>query len=139
MKANDLIFGKILGYIYYGQEFRAAVSENNNLDGISGKGNVYQYINWYTPIIRMNSKKVGIGVYAGDGTWHSSVKDIYDQLSSESSDSYQQYLDSISKSTVIKIAQSEGIKLKSATFKASQNAQDYRGRKNGRWTVVGDL
>ncbi|AKG35289.1 hypothetical protein [Paenibacillus durus] len=139
MKANNLIFGKILGYIYYGQEFRLAVSKNNNLEGISGEGDIYKYTNWKTPIIRMNSKKIDSNVYAGDGTWYSSVKNIYDRISNGSSDSYEQYLKGVSKSTVIEIAQSEGIKLKSATFKASQNGQDSNGDENDKWTVVGDL
>jgi hypothetical protein len=139
MKANSLIFGKILGYIYYGKDFREVAAKSTSLAGINGKGNVFQYCNWHTPIVRMNKKIVQLGVYAGDGSWHTSVKNIYDKLSNGLSDEYEQYLSGINKSTAQEITQSEGIKLKATSFKASQNAQDYKGEKNGEWTIIGEF
>ncbi|WP_025716669.1 hypothetical protein [Paenibacillus sp. 1-18] len=138
VKAHNLIFGKILGYIYYGEEFRQVVIKNNNLKGIKGKGDIYQYCSWKTPIVRMNSKRVDYGPYAGHGTWGGDVKSIYDKLSNKESDNYDLYLSNISKSTAQNIASSEGIKLPVITFKALQNAQDSHGYKIKEWTVTGE-
>ncbi|WP_025721825.1 hypothetical protein [Paenibacillus polymyxa] len=138
VKAHNLIFGKMLGYIYYGKEFRQVVAKNNNLEGIKGKGDIYQYCNWITPIVRMNSKRVDYGPYAGHGTWGEDVKSIYDKLSNKESDNYDLYLSSISKSTAQNIASAEGIKLPAITFKALRNAQDSNGHENRKWTVTGE-
>ncbi|WP_028591273.1 hypothetical protein [Paenibacillus massiliensis] len=137
MKANSLIFGKILGYIYYGEDFRSAVHKNKNLKGISGDGDVFQYCNWSTPIIRMSSKRIDLGVYAGDNAWHSGVRKIYDNLSQNSSAEYQMYLKSIPKNKAKEIVQSEGIKLKNASFVTSRNGQTSLGKNNGEYTIVG--
>lgn len=137
MKANSLIFGKILGYIYYGSKFRQAVSQNPDYGGINGNGDIFQYCNWSTPIIRMNTKKVETGEYAGDGSWHVDVRDIYNSLSGGAAGQYDNYLSSIDSSVAQKIAGSEGIKLPSYNFVPSKNAQDSRGRPNGKWTIIG--
>lgn len=139
MKANSLIFGKILGYIYYGSEFRQAVSSNNNLSGISGGGDIFQYANWSTPIIRMNTKKVETGVYAGHGAWGSSVRNIYNDLTGGSASNYEQYISGIDKSVAQNIAQSQGIKLPTYKFVASQNSQNSKGKPDGNWTITGQL
>lgn len=137
MKANSLVFGKILGYIYYGQEFRKAVVKNNKLSGITGKGNVFQYCNWFTPIIRMNSKQVECGVYASDNRWGDNVQKIYNIFSGNEASNYEQYLLSLDKSVTQKIAASEGIKIPNFTFKPTQNGNDSDKNDTGEWTIVG--
>jgi hypothetical protein len=133
MKANSLIFGKILGYIYYGQEFRQAVVKNNKLSGITGKGNVFQYCNWTTPVIRMKSKQVDCGEYASDNHWCENVMGVYNMFSDKEAANYEQYLLSLDKSIAQRIAASEGIKLPNITFKPVQ-----RKHKTGEWTIVGN-
>ncbi|AHM68434.1 hypothetical protein [Paenibacillus polymyxa] len=137
MKANSLIFGKILGYIYYGQEFRKAVVKNNKLSGITGKGNVFQYCNWITPIIRMKSKQVDCGEYASDNHWGEHVQEVYNLFSGNEASNYEQYLLSLDKSVAQKIAASEGIKLPNVNFKPVQNGNDSKKKRNGEWTIVG--
>ena len=56
MKANSLIFGKILGYAYYGEEFREVAGENSDKLS-SGAGDVFDYINWNTPIIDLKRRE----------------------------------------------------------------------------------
>ena len=135
MKANSLVFGKILGYIYYRDDFKKAVKRNSDKDGISGEGDVFQYCNWYTPIIDLNGKTVRTGVYAGHGAWHTGVKNIYNILSDGATSNYEAYISSIDKSVVQKIALDAGIELPPYDFIASQNAQDSRGKLNGAWTI----
>lgn len=83
MKANNLIFGKILGYAYYGKDFNRAVKSNNKKAGISGNGDFFQYANWETPIVRLKNQKIELGAYAGHGRWNESVKVIYDEFTSD--------------------------------------------------------
>jgi RHS repeat-associated protein len=136
MKANNLVFGKILGYIYYGDEFKKAVDINKDKSGINGTGDIFQYCNWFTPIIRLNTKKVETGVYAGDGSWHAGVRSLYEKLSySGAASDYSNYLSNLDRNIVKNIAQE--INIPSYYFVAEQNAQDYRGRLNGNWTIVG--
>ncbi|WP_010250293.1 peptidoglycan DD-metalloendopeptidase family protein [Acetivibrio cellulolyticus] len=137
MKANSLIFGKILGYIDCGDEFRKAVSNNNNLSGIKGSGDIFQYANWLTPIIRMNTKKVETGVYAGHGAWGNSVRSIYNDLTGGEASNYEKYISGIDDSVVHKIAKSQGIKLRQYEFVPKQNSQNSKGKPDGNWTIVG--
>lgn len=135
MKANDLIFGKILGYIYYGAQFRETVAKNNHLAGIKGSGDIFQYANWDTPIVRLNKKRIEPGVYAGHGLWCDGVRKIYNDLTEGSANSYEQYIANIDKSIVEEIMKAEGIKIAAYNFVALQNAQDYLGNLNQQWTV----
>lgn len=77
-KASELILGKILGYSLYKDEFEAAVkplkTDNQYV------GDIFSYCNWYTPIIRVESKKTDVGVYATDGNWHNNVRYAYEKL-----------------------------------------------------------
>ncbi|WP_025676776.1 hypothetical protein [Paenibacillus polymyxa] len=138
MKANSLVFGKILGYIYYGQEFRQAVVKNNKLSGITGKGDVFQYCNWFTPILRMKSKRVECGIYASDNRWGENVRKIYNTFSGNEASNYEQYLLSLDKSVTQKIAASEGIKLPDFKFKPTQNGNDSRKNDTNEWSIVGE-
>ena len=81
IKANNLLIGNVLGYIVYQDQFREAVQANN--DGtyryIYGEGNIFQYMNWQTPIIRRDGR-VTTGVYAGNVYWHENVSDTFEFL-----------------------------------------------------------
>ncbi|KPV61223.1 hypothetical protein QJ48_01075 [Paenibacillus sp. A3] len=139
MKANSLMFGKILGYIFYGSDFRKAVANNNNLAGITGEGDIFQYANWKTPIVRMNSKKVEIGPYAGHGAWCEEVKKHYNALSGGLAESYEKYISSIDKSIAVKIVQDAKFNLPAYKFVAVAEAQNSRGVLNGEYIIKGVL
>ena len=82
IKANNFLVGNILGYIVYQDQFREAVQANN--DGtyryITGEGNIIQYMNWQTPILRISSGNVDTGVYAGNVNWAFTTTGIYESL-----------------------------------------------------------
>ena len=135
MKAESLIFGKILGYIEYGDEFRQVASTNSNKNGINGNGDIFQYCNWNTPIVRMNSKKVDNGVYASHGSWGEAVEKHYIELGGDAS-GYESYFSNIDKSVVENIAKTEGIKLPTFDFTPKENAKDSKGiLVKGQWTI----
>ncbi|WP_058485599.1 DUF4280 domain-containing protein [Defluviitalea phaphyphila] len=137
MKANNLVFGKMLGYAYYGDKFNQTVKNNNDKAGISGDGNFFQYANWYTPIIDLKRGKVRYGVYAGHGAWHKGVSTIYENLSYDGAASqYSDYLSSISKDTILKIA--DDINLPDINFTYDQSAQDHLGNPNGEYIIKVD-
>jgi hypothetical protein len=136
MKANSLVFGKILGYIYYGSEFRQAVSNNNDKPGITGNGDIFQYCNWNTPIIRMNSNKVEAGVYAGHGSWGEEVRKHYIALGGNAN-SYEEYISNIDKSVVENIVKEEGFQLPAYRFIEAKEAQDSKGVPNGGYIIKG--
>lgn len=136
IKANSLVFGKILGYIYYADQFRDSVGESNSKSGIEGNGDVFQYANWYTPIIDLKKGVVRQGVYAGHGAWHVNVRKIYDELSEGNSKSYEEYISNIDRKCVEAIVEDEGIKLPEFDFKAEKNSQNSLGEPDGKWTVI---
>ena len=115
-KASDLILGKMLGYIYYGDEFREAVNEYGNQLGIDDGGSFYQYCNWQTPIIRLNKGTVESGIYAGNNSWWSDVESIYNKRLGGDAAGYEEYLSSINKSVVEELAEELGIDLKQYKF-----------------------
>ena len=136
MKANSLIFGKILGYIYYGEEFREAVSENKSLAGINGEGDIFRYCNWNTPIVRMNRKVVETGVYAGHGLWGEQVKKHYKALGGDTKE-YENYISGIDKSVVEKIVKDQEFKLPDYDFVPAREAQNSKGKPNGEYIIKG--
>lgn len=136
MKANRLIFGKILGYIYYGEDFRETVQMNQDKPGISGEGNLFQYTNWNTTIVNVSKSRTYDGVYAGHGSWHEGVSSIYEKLSYDgASEDYSKYVSSFGKDVVNDIA--PDINMPDKSFKAKQNAQNYKGEYNGEYTIIG--
>jgi hypothetical protein len=46
---------------------------------VSGEGNIIQYINWQTPIVRLNGS-VDAGVYAGNVYWADRVSETFEEL-----------------------------------------------------------
>jgi hypothetical protein len=92
MRAKDLIFNKILGYAVYGAEFALISQRNVGNPGISGFGDIYEYINWYTPKIDFETGTVTLGVYAMHGAWHSNIRYIYEKLAGEgAADKFSDY------------------------------------------------
>lgn len=136
MVTNALIFGKILGYTYYGKDFRTAVSNNNYLgNGINGNGNIFQYVNWVTPIIDLNHNSAWAGLYAGGALWGDDVKKIYKDLGGDPA-GYESYISSIGTSSVNQIAKKFNIVLTSFTFKPDMNSVDLSGNPNQMWTII---
>ena len=133
MKANNLIFGKFLGYIYYGEEFNNAVQANFDLCD-SDAGSIFGYANWGTPIIDFNNNSVRVGVYAGHSEWWKGVKSIYERLTySGAANDYSEYLRNVERQAVEVIV---GGSLPSYNFVAEKNGQNHLGVANGTWTIV---
>jgi RHS repeat-associated protein len=109
MKANDFMFGKLLAFAYYNAQFCKTVKDNNAKDGIDGNGDFFQYANWNTALIRLNSKKMDHGVYAGAYNWHTTLKSVLNSLAGAgSSDSINTKLLSITKDKVEAIVKKAG-------------------------------
>ena len=134
MKANDLIFGKILGYIYYGDQFREMLEEDSGLPGIEDGGSLYKYLNWRTPIINLDRGKVYPGVYAAHSGWWYNVANSYDKLGGDTT-GFEEYLSSIDKSVVEDIAEALGIVLPDLEFYADNDGKDWLGDLNGEYTI----
>lgn len=138
MKANDLIFGKILGYAYYGEDFNDAVKISNQNAGISGKGDFFQYANWKTPIVKLKYDRVELGNYAGHGRWNERVKSIYEEFTAEGySNKYSNYLINIDKAIVESIL--GDIYFPFYNFIIRKNEQNHRGEYNGEYTIIGEI
>ncbi|MBE6759620.1 MAG: hypothetical protein E7554_05950 [Ruminococcaceae bacterium] len=96
-RATDLIFRKVLGYIQYGEEFNNTVAES-----LDTSGNFIQYLNWETPILKLNDAQSSTGVYASDTNWSKNVCSIYERFvgSDTAVEDYTNYLLSLDKSYV---------------------------------------
>ena len=135
MKANRLIFGKFLGYAYYGNSFRSAVTENAVVLS-SNSGEVFDYANWQTPIIDLKNNTVWTGIYAGHTLWGKGVKSIYEDLVyTGAGNEYSKYIADIDASLVQEIA--KGIVLPEYSFVAEQNGEDSKGVLDNTWTIIG--
>lgn len=134
MKANHLIFGKTLGYIYYGEDFRKAV-EDNSVGLVSDKKSIFNYANWKTPIIRLNKNTVEVGVYAGHSLWGEEVEKIYNSIIDEGTgEEYNEYLMSVDKIIVNEIT--EGMEMPEYEFCADICGQDSKGKKDYTYIIV---
>ena len=136
MRANDLMFGKLLGYIYYADSFEEAVETYSNYPGIGLEGTFAKYANWYTPILSVKNQNIRLGVYAGSGTWNESVTHFYDSMVGEGGMAqYSDYLKNLDAALVLKIY---GGELPEYEFVPSQNAQNSKGQSNGEYTIIGN-
>lgn len=134
MKANNLVFGKILGYMYYHDEFEQAIASSSANTNLNGQGGVFDYINWYTPIVNLNKEQVYPGVYAGDSSWGDKVENLYEGLTHEGAgEEYSQYILSIDRSQLDEII--GDINMIDYTFLPNQDGQDCLGNLNGTWTI----
>ena len=77
--ANRLLMGKLMGYIVYHEEFKAAVQANNDgtYEFITGEGDIVQYMNWQTPKIQLDGQ-VPSQVYAGNVNWAKDVSELFE-------------------------------------------------------------
>jgi hypothetical protein len=138
MRAQHLIFGKLLGYIYYGNDFNSAVESNANF--ASSRGGMFDYANWQTPIVDLHNDIVRLGVYAGHSAWGIGVQSIYERLTyAGAGRNYSNYLANLDANLIQIIANDSGILLPQCNFVARQNGQDSLGNLDGTWTVVGEL
>lgn len=136
MKANDLMFGKIIGYIVYGNEFKTAVVQNKDLSGVEGEGSFAQYANWCTPIISLSKGNTRCGVYAGHGRWYRGVTNFYESIRGENTMAeYSDYLLDIDDTRVNNLL--VDVELRDYDFVPDQNAQNSDGKYNGEYTIVG--
>ena len=118
--ANALLYGKLLGYIHYKDQFQEAVQKNN--DGtypyITGEGDIFQYMNWQTPRFFSQSpwypsikNYFESGVYAENVYWYNTVIEKYNLLTigsiesgvGEGADLYAEYAKTIPASVADKI------------------------------------
>lgn len=131
MKANALVFGKILGYMYYHEEFEMAVA---NCPELNGQGGIFHYMNWKTPIVRLNSGIVEPGVYATHSEWADDVESLYESLTYDGASSdYNDYILSLDKDQIQIIA--GDIVFPEYSFVAEQDGNDSEGSKDNTWTV----
>jgi len=136
MKANNLVFGKILGYAYYGSEFRKVAMINTDKLN-SSTGDMFDYINWNTPIVDLNKQKVRVGVYAGHSAWGGAVEAIYEELTSVGAgENYSEYVAGLDPIIVESIIEDMGFDLPHYTFKVEQNGQNSIGEIDGSWTIT---
>jgi hypothetical protein len=108
--ATNLLVGKILGYAYYGEQFNTFVTEAVR-NGVSFGGNqtvpnLFNFMNWQTPIVDLKENTIRFGVYATDQNWINNVWDIYRRLINGTSDdiqAYSNYILSIDKGKVLSL------------------------------------
>lgn len=136
MAANNLIFGKTLGFMLYGSEFIDIVNSNKELLGVE-EGNFAQYANWTTPIIKFSSQSIYAAYYAGDSAWHDGVEFFYESVRGEDGmKQYTEYISCMDKRMVYSILDDNNIKMVTGSFKVEQNGQDSKGNYNGTYTVI---
>ena len=77
--ANRLLMGKLMGYIVYHEEFKAAVQANNDgtYEFITGEGDIVQYMNWQTPKIQLDGQAPS-QIYAGNVYWARDVSKLFE-------------------------------------------------------------
>ncbi|MDC7294166.1 hypothetical protein NXH67_11645 [Butyrivibrio sp. DSM 10294] len=131
MKANDLMFGKVLGYILYHDKFDEACKNSDNL---SNEGGFCDYANWYTPIVDLDDGVVRNGVYAGANDWGNAVEKYYEKMTHPgAAQEYTEYLKSIDPSVVKDIA--PDISIPDVEFSEEMDGQDCGGHRNDTWTI----
>lgn len=134
MKANDLIFGKTLGYIYYHDDFKEACEDNANIL-VSNRADVFSYANWNTPIIKLKKGVVVPGEYATHSEWAEDVEDNYELLAFNNAGmAYDNYLCSLDTEIVNEIA--TGIEMPEYKFVAEMNGANFKGDLNNTYTIT---
>ena len=131
--ANELLFGKFIGYLYFRDEFEQCVAESEILSS-QGDGGIFDYYNWNTPIIRPWSNTVYNGVYANHSAWGDAVEDIYEDLTYEGAyQDYSNYVASIDDSVVQNLV--EGMDIPDYEFRVVQEGQNSSGKLDGTYIV----
>lgn len=134
MKANDLIFGKTLGYIYYHDDFKEACEDNANIL-VSNRADVFSYANWKTPIIRLDSRTIDYDGYAEHSLWLEDVENNYELLTYDNACmAYDNYLCSLDTEIVNEIA--DGIEMPICKFIAKKDGQDSDGNPDDTGIIV---
>ena len=135
-KVNSLLYAKLTGYMLYGEEFKEAVNQNCDKNGITSGGTFAQYCNWQTPIVRSGSN--WCGVYANHGEWYKGVTSFYESYYGEDAmENYSEYLLSFDKEKVEEIVGNNLID-NDYNFVPAENAQNSIGELiSGQYTIVG--
>lgn len=135
MRANALLFGKTLGYIYYNEQFREA-AENNSDKLENSTVDIFTYYNWQTPIIDLDKGCVRTGVYAGHYKWGDNVEAIYNHLTYErAGEDYNRYILNLEPSVVQDITTFE---IPDFTFFADDNGLNEKGEHCGAYTIIAE-
>ena len=131
MNANNLLFGKILGYMYYCDEFETAIANSSELNG---QGGIFDYMNWDTPIVRIDSGNVEVGVYAEHSAWGDGIESIYEKLTYDgATEDYTEYVKNIEKTKIQEIV--GDVCFPEYTFVPDQDGKDSEGIDNHTWTI----
>ena len=122
------LFGKLIAYSYYKDDFEKAVVTNRKKDWkwIQDDGSIFKYFNWETPIYWLESGEITAGVYANGVGWHKLVEEYYNrQALGKPSDekgepggmeAYSEYARNISPSVIEKIIGDPNFKYPEYTF-----------------------
>ena len=102
-KANELIFGKFIGYLCYGDKFEECINSNDVLKE-QNEGGIFDYFNWNTPIVRLRDGVIYSGVYACHSAWGNNVENIYEDLTYEgAARDYSNYVISINDNKILEL------------------------------------
>lgn len=138
VRANNLIFGKVLGYMMYEDEFVSCINNNKELLEIDN-ANIAQYANWRTPYPGFSSHKIVNGSYAGHSKWHEGVTSFYEGVrGSGSMQEYSNYLSAFDEEDAYQIMDDLGINVEKeeGEFKVERIGQDSGGREDGSYIVT---
>lgn len=101
------------------------------------KSGLLAYINYPTPIVRIDGGYVDVGVYANDTNWNNNVEYYYEKFTHEGAiDDYTDYILSIKKEQMEPII--EGIDMPQYTYTETNDGQDYKGNRNGTWRITAE-
>ena len=132
-KANDLIFGKFIGYLCYGDKFEECVNSNDVLKE-QNAGGIFDYFNWNTPIVKPWDGVIYSGVYANHSAWGNNVEKIYEDLAYEgASKDYSEYVSSINKINEL----IGDMKIVDYSFEVVNEGQDSNGDDNKSLIIKG--
>ena len=133
MRANSHILGKIVGYMYYQDDFEKAVLNCESLRK-NKDGGVFDYFNWELPIVDFKKNMVWVGVYASHSVWGDNVEKIYEDLSHKGAgEEYTKYVSDLDKGKVEKLI--GDIKMPKYKFTGVQEGCDSAAKPDGTWIV----
>ena len=138
VRANNLIFGKVLGYMLYEEEFVNCINNNEELLEIDN-ANIAQYANWRTPYPGFSSHKIVNGPYAGHSKWHEGVTSFYEGVrGSGSMQEYSNYLATFDEEDAYQIMDDMGINVEKeeGEFKVERIGQNSAGHEDGSYIVT---
>lgn len=95
--ATNLLLGKLLGYAYYGKQYIDYFNEQRaqgiTFGGDQSSADLFNFLNWNTPIVDIRNETIRFGVYATDQNWINNVWAIYRKLIDGTNDDVAAYSD----------------------------------------------